>query len=193
MSPCSSAHPWPPPWPFLVTAPDTAGVLMSFTTNVAAEEDQRKISSSFALSCFHKRVLRHQVRHVDHSGWFRAYCSFACSASRFVSPSYPSCSSRPSTHSPPRRARQLGANVARTTPRTLYAKRNDILHNVAVNYPRDCLPREPIVLRRSSSTPYIPTRSRIPKMYPRLRLRRVKEGLFAGSALSQCMILIPHL
>jgi hypothetical protein len=86
-----------------------------------------------------------------------------------------------------------GAN----TGRTLYPKRNDIFHNAAVNHPKDSLPRAHIFL-----SPYVldalhsdspANSSTLLKMYPRLRLRRVKEGLFAGYVLSKCMMLIPHL
>jgi hypothetical protein len=139
MSPCCSAHPWPPPWPFLVTAPDTAGVLMSFTTSVAAKEDQR----IFQLI---RLVLQEHTPSPGPSRWpFRMVLCllflrlYICVTILSV------------VQLPPKlrtTARQLGVNIARTTPRTPYNKPRDILHNAAVNYPRRCLPRAPIVLRR---------------------------------------------
>jgi len=88
-----------------------------------------------------------QVRHADPSGWSRAYCFFACSASRSLSAILSSVQPLPvlRERSPPRKPDIF---VARTTARTLYSKRNHISHNSAVNHPRDCLPCAHIVLRR---------------------------------------------
>ena len=88
---------------------------------------------------------------------------------------------------PARRSRQIGVMVAHTARRTLYPRRNGNFHIAAVNDPRDCLPRAPIALRRSThSHPRCPAFRLIPSsplrlcerlMYPRLVLRRATTAL----------------
>ena len=130
----------------LVTAPDTAGILILFTTKCNKWGGPVNLSSSFAPSCFHECIFRPQVRHADPSGRSRAYCFFACSESGSMSAVPSSVQPLPilRRRGPPMH-RQLEISVARTAARTLYLKRNNIFHNAAVNHPRGRLPRAPIV------------------------------------------------
>ena len=138
----------------------------------------KKISGSFVTSWLsRKHISRPQVRHTDPSRWIRAYCFFTCRSPV----SHPPCSSYlNSVHTAATTVAPTKSLVARTARRILCPKRSGIFYIAAVNYPRDCLPRAPIVLRRSTHShprrpafrlvPSFPLRPCKRLMYPRLVL-----------------------
>jgi hypothetical protein len=91
------------------------------------------------------------------------------------------------THSPPTRARQLGA-IVRTRREHCILSETKFLTMLPSTTQGIVSLACPSSYVGTSSTLYIPTRPRFPLrvfnrlMYPRLRPRRVKEGLFASDA-----------